>query len=171
MPNLQDPYFSKTVILLCNYDQDGAFGLVMNQPSTLQVKEVLTDAFKDHPAFEVPLLVGGPVQPESFWAVHTNDFEGESTSRLSPGLNLSAAPDVLKALIEDHGPSQYHLGCGYAGWGAKQLDHEIEDESWWLGPLEQDLLLSLDYPARWETLLQRWGIDPLQEAIQQNGYV
>ena len=70
LPNLHDPYFSKTAILLCNYNEEGAFGLVMNHPSDLKVTEILKEEFQNHNDLEVPLLIGGPVQPESFWAVH-----------------------------------------------------------------------------------------------------
>ena len=74
MPALKDTYFYKSVILLCRYDEEGAFGLVMNNPSLTQVKEVLSEDMQENTAFNIPLLVGGPVQPESFWAVHSSDF-------------------------------------------------------------------------------------------------
>jgi putative transcriptional regulator len=170
MPSLEDPYFSKTVILLCTYNHEGAFGLVMNQPSSLQVREVLTEDFQEHPAFQVPLLVGGPVQPESFWAIHTSDFKGESTSQISEELKLSSAPEVLRALIEERGPSCYHLGCGYSGWGPEQLDREIQEESWWLGPLDIPTILDIDYAARWENTLESLGFDPLMASLPSSGY-
>ena len=95
MPALKDTYFEKSVILLCSYDAEGAFGLVMNHPSTTQVNEVLSEELQENAVFDIPLLVGGPVQPESFWAVHSADFAVEETTILSPKINLSSAHDIL----------------------------------------------------------------------------
>jgi putative transcriptional regulator len=171
MPALKDTYFNKSVILLCRYDEEGAFGLVMNHPSLTQVKEVLSEEMQENIAFNIPLLVGGPVQPESFWAVHSSDFSVEKTTILSPKINLSSAKDVLHKLAKGHDVKSYHFGSGYAGWGAGQLDREIQDESWWLGPLDESLLLDLDYELRWETTMNNLGFDPLTTAFSQTGMV
>ena len=82
MPTLDGTFFEKSVILLCNFDEEGAFGLVMNNPSKTKVKEVLSDEMQNNSTFDVPLLVGGPVQPESFWAVHSSDFSVKETLSL-----------------------------------------------------------------------------------------
>ncbi len=100
MPTLDGTFFEKSVILLCNYDTEGAFGLVMNHPSKTKVKEVLTEEMQDNSAFDVPLLVGGPVQPESFWAVHSSDFSVKETTVLSPKIHLSSAQDILSLLLD-----------------------------------------------------------------------
>ena len=171
MPALKDTYFNKSVILLCRYDEEGAFGLVMNHPSLTQVKEVLSDEMQENTAFNIPLLVGGPVQPESFWAVHSSDFSVEETTILSPKINLSSAQDVLYTLANGQAVKSYHFGSGYAGWGAGQLDREIQEESWWLGPLDESLLLDLDYALRWETTMNNLGFDPLTTAFSQTGMV
>ena len=99
LPNLQDPYFSKTAILLCNYNEEGAFGLVMNHPSDLKVTEILKEEFQNHNDLEMPLLIGGPVQPESFWAVHTSDYLCESSTEISSRIALSAGQDILMAIL------------------------------------------------------------------------
>ena len=112
LPNLQDPYFSKTAILLCNYNEEGAFGLVMNHPSDLKVTEILKEEFQNHIDLEVPLLIGGPVQPESFWAVHTSEYLCESSTEISSRIALSAGEDVLMSILDGSGPQTYHLGVG-----------------------------------------------------------
>jgi len=171
MPSLKGPYFEKSVILLCNYDETGAFGLVVNRPSSFKVKEVLADELKEHQAFDVPLLVGGPVQPDSFWAVHDTGFKSETTTELSEGVALSAAQDVLLALSNGDGPKDYHLGCGYSGWGDGQLDQEILEESWWLAPLDEPLVLKDSYSERWENIMQTLGMDPLTVSLFKTGTV
>ena len=171
MPTLRDTYFEKSVILLCSYDAEGAFGLVMNHPSTTQVKDVLSEELQENAVFDIPLLVGGPVQPESFWAVHSADFSVEETTILSPKINLSSAHDILSPLAAGHTVESYQFGSGYAGWAAGQLDREIQEESWWLGPLDESLLLDLDYELRWDKTMENLGFDLLTTTFSQTGMV
>ena len=171
LPNLQDPYFSKKAILLCNYNEEGAFGLVMNHPSDLKVTEILKEEFQNHNDLEVPLLIGGPVQPESFWAVHTSDYLCESSSEISSRVALSAGQDILMAILDGSGPKTYHLGVGYSGWGAFQLDREIQEESWWLAPLDESLIMDMEYDHRWECILDNLGISPYAALLTKSGNV
>ncbi len=177
MPALKDTYFNKSVILLCRYDEEGAFGLVMNHPTATLVKEIpfvkgiLSEEMQRNDAADIPLLLGGPVQPESFWAVHSSDFSVEETTILSPKINLSSAEDVLYSLANGQDVQSYHFGSGYAGWGAGQLDREIQEESWWLGPLDELLLLDLDYKLRWERTMDNLGFDQLTTTFSQTGMV
>ena len=171
LPGLKDQYFEKTVILLCNYNEEGAMGLVMNHPTETLVRELIKEEVSKEGILDFPLLLGGPVQPETFWAVHSPDFEGESTTHLSTGICLSSAQDVIKALNLSKGPEVCHLGCGYSGWGPEQLDKEIQRESWWLGPMDEQLLLMMDYSERWETSLKNLGFDPLTAEFIPTGTV
>jgi len=171
MPALKDTFFNKSVILLCRYDEEGAFGLVMNHPTPTLVKEILPQEMQENVPDNIPLLLGGPVQPESFWAVHSPDFSAEETTILSPKINLSSAQDVLDSLSNGNEVQSYHFGCGYAGWGAGQLDREIQEESWWLGPLDELLLLDLEYDLRWEKTMNNLGFDQLTTTFSQTGMV
>ena len=108
MPTLDGTFFEKSVILLCNYDEEGAFGLVMNHPSKTKVKEVLSDEMQNNSAFDVPLLVGGPVQPESFWAVHSSDFS-VNNNVIQECLKANNHTDILNALKKLNGETFKHL--------------------------------------------------------------
>lgn len=169
MPALKDPYFEKTVILLCNYTEETAFGLVINNPSTIQIKEILSENIDLTENMNCPLLVGGPVQPESLWAVHSSDFSASSTSKIAESVYISSIQDVLLSLVRGQGPQKYHLGCGYAGWGPEQLDREIQEGAWWLSPLDSHLVLSMPYDQRWEAALKQIGIDPLTASFMPTG--
>ena len=171
LPGLKDSYFEKTVILLCNYNEEGAMGLVMNNPTGTLVREILKEEYPEGSDLDIPLLLGGPVQPETFWAVHGPDYEGESTTKLSQGIRLSSAQEVIQKLSDKGGPEVCHLGCGYSGWGPQQLDGEIQQESWWLGPLDENLLMQMDYAERWETSLRNLGFDPMTAEFIQSGTV
>jgi putative transcriptional regulator len=171
LPNLKGPYFEKTVILMINYTKEGAFGLIMNTPSSARVKDILRGNIDLNDGFDMPLLIGGPVQPESFWAVHSNDFEGETTTRISPRISLSAAQDVLLAISTHSGPKICHMGCGYSGWGPEQLDQEIQNESWWLSPLDETTIMEMPYPERWEKTLAHLGLNPIMASCVKTGLV
>jgi len=109
----------------------------------------------------VPFLVGGPVQPEFLWSVHTADFLGESTTVVGKGVHMSSAQEILISLSEGLGPQQYHLGFGYAGWGPGQLDNELKDGAWWGAPVNANLVLDVEYSQRWDKVMSDLGIDPM----------
>ncbi|MBF0239584.1 MAG: YqgE/AlgH family protein [SAR324 cluster bacterium] len=167
MPSLQDSYFEKTVVLMLNYNSNGAFGVVINKNSNNLIKDLLVN--KDNvnsDKFNFPLLLGGPVQTDSFWALHSPDFSGESSTTVSTNISISSAQEVLLAIVGDEGPQQLHIGCGYAGWGPGQLDREIEDESWWLMPLNESLVMTTEHKKQWEIMIHDLGIDPLMAFIK-----
>ncbi|MBF0278508.1 MAG: YqgE/AlgH family protein [SAR324 cluster bacterium] len=161
MPVLKDSYFEKTVILLCNYTEESAFGLVINTPSTIRIKDIIASDLEFKNELTDPLLLGGPVQKESLWAIHSDDFSCESTSNVSSSISISAIHEVLGALARGEGPEKYLLGCGYAGWAPGQLDREIEEGSWWLTSLDTEYVLDMPYSDRWDAALKKIGIDPL----------
>ncbi|MGK5092943.1 YqgE/AlgH family protein [Deltaproteobacteria bacterium TL4] len=171
LPTLKDPYFEKTVILMINYTKEGAFGIIVNTSTSTRVKDIIANDIEDKAGFDIPVLIGGPVQPEAFWAVHSTDYWGKTTTKISDNIAISAAQDVLQAIANDRGPKICHIGCGYAGWGAEQLDNEISNESWWLGPLDESLVLNLPYAERWETTLKNFGLDLLTSSFVKTGSV
>lgn len=162
MPSLKDSYFEKTVILLCNYTEESAFGLVINKPSSIRIKDIIATDLEFKEELTDPLLLGGPVQQESLWAVHSEEFQSETTSPVSSALSISAIHEVLNAIARREGPQKYLLGCGYAGWAPGQLDREIEEGAWWLTALAMEFVLELPYEERWEVILKKIGIDPLE---------
>ena len=160
MPALQDGYFDKSVILLCEYSESGAMGFVINSPSTTTVADLLEElGLKTDPPQANRILIGGPVQSELCWVVHSCDFEGQSTTAIGECLALSAAQEVLTAIAEGEVPETYLLGVGYAGWGPGQLDHEIEEGAWWLADLETTELLGVPCEERWEHIMDRLGLN------------
>ena len=96
MPTLDNTYFEKSIILLCNYNAEGAFGLIMNRPSSTKVEEILSPELNSNNEFNIPVLIGGPVEPDSFWAIHTSDISIENLNiciKKHPGMFLKAHPD------------------------------------------------------------------------------
>lgn len=160
MPSLQDGYFDKSVILLCEYNEDGAMGFVINAPSTTSVDDLLLElGLKANPPQRKEILIGGPVQPELCWVVHSSDYQGQSTTRLSGDLCLSAAQEVLTSITEGVVPEYYMLGVGYAGWSAGQLDQEIEQDAWWMADIDIMSILRHRPEARWEKVMDALGFN------------
>lgn len=160
MPSLQDGYFDRSVILLCEYNAEGAMGFVINSPSTTTVDDLLGElGLNPEPPQLHRILVGGPVQCELCWVVHTPDFDGESTTAIGDGLALSAAQEVLTAIAEGQVPETYLLGVGYAGWGPGQLDREIEQGAWWLADISPSEVLAVPCEERWQHIMDKLGLN------------
>ena len=157
MPGL-DGYFKHSIILLCDYTQESASGFVINAPTPFFIQDIL----KSNVDFQIeaPLLLGGPVQSDFFWSLHSNDFCDENTTLLTPQLSLSPFQIVIDAIIRNQGPKDYHFGCGYSGWGENQLDDEIRQGAWWLTDIDYDLIFKGKHQQRWHHLIQALGIDP-----------
>ena len=160
MPTLKDGYFDKSVVLLCEYNESGAMGFVINSPSTTSVDDLLLElGLQSQPDQLQPIMIGGPVQPELCWVVHTPEYSGNSTTALGEGLALSAAQEVLTSLTEGPFPSEYMLGVGYAGWGPEQLDKEIEQESWWIADLDPLDVIRSSCDTRWDLVMTQLGFN------------
>jgi putative transcriptional regulator len=160
MPSLQDGYFDRSVILLCEYSENGAMGFVINSPSATTVDDLLGElGLTTDPPQPSRIMIGGPVQSELCWVVHSRDFTGQSTTAIGEQLALSAAQEVLTAIAEGKVPGLYLLGVGYAGWGPGQLDHEIEQGAWWLAELDPCEVMTFPCEERWQRIMNRLGLN------------
>lgn len=159
MPSLRDGYFDKSVILLCEYNATGAMGFILNSPSTTSVDDLLHElGLNGFTEQHKPIMIGGPVQPELCWVVHTSDYQGSSTTSLGRNLCLSAAQEVLTSITEGQAPQHYLLGVGYSGWGPGQLDREIEQEAWWMADLDPLPILQNAIESRWDCVMRQLGL-------------
>lgn len=160
MPALKDGYFDKSVVLLCEYSDAGAMGFVINSPSSTTVSDLLLElGLEANGEQNKHILIGGPVQPELCWVVHTDEYKGKSTTELGNKLALSAAQEVLTSIADGIVPTDYILGVGYAGWGPGQLDQEIEDNAWWLAEIDLMEILGHSHESRWEMVMDQLGLN------------
>lgn len=161
MPQLIDPNFARTVILLCEHAPDGAFGLVVNRPAETTAAE----AVQMEPALEqpndLPLLIGGPVEPQRGWILTASPGEGVDTREIGAGLHLSASPLLLRRVLGARpAPRRTVVLAGYAGWGPGQLDEELAQSAWLIMPVELDLIFEIPAAVAWEMAIRRLGADP-----------
>ena len=160
MPQLQDPNFAKTVVLLCDYVPEGAFGIVLNRPTDMAA----TSMVHLEPAIEMgndlPLWVGGPVEPDRGWILTAERPVEPEYRTIVEGLYLSTSPALLRRVLETRPAPRARVLAGYAGWGPGQLDEELAQSAWLMSEVELDLIFDVDASSMWETAIRRLGADP-----------
>jgi len=161
MPQLTDPNFAKTVVLLCEHGPEGALGLVVNRPSEVNAAEAVHMEPPLKQPNDLPLLIGGPVEPQRGWILTARQPDVEHKA-LGGSLYLTASPELLREALEAKpAPRRTLVLAGYAGWDAGQLDEELADSAWLIAPLELDLIFEIPPAAVWEMAIRRMGADPL----------
>lgn len=162
MPQMADPRFAHSLIYLCEHSADGAMGLIINQPSGLNLGDVMQQLVPDLSMTGTlatqPVFNGGPVQPERGFVLHANGQPWQATVELGV-LQLTTSRDVLLAMARGEGPDNALLALGYAGWGAGQLDQELIDNVWLSCPADQQILFQLPADQRLQAAAEKLGID------------
>jgi putative transcriptional regulator len=171
MPQLVDPNFNRTVVLLCQHSDRGAFGLVVNRPlitSGPVVVEVRAETGAAEPRTvrsseaELQMWVGGPVEPQRSWILVGDDEDvvEEARVQIADGLYLSTSPDLLQRLMGPEPPARTRFIVGYSGWGPGQLDAEIQESAWLISDVDRDLIFNTPADRLWEAAIRRIGADP-----------
>jgi putative transcriptional regulator len=151
-PSLHDPNFRKTVVLVAHHDEDGAIGLVLSRPSDVAASDAVP-SLDGLPGSRDPVFVGGPVQPEAFMVLAEFDDVDAAAAPIFDRIGFmpaDAEPDALAI-------SRMRLFAGYAGWGAGQLEAELEEPSWIVVTAEADDAFAADPDELWRTVLHRKG--------------
>lgn len=162
MPNLQDPNFEHTVTYICEHNENGAMGIVINRPIDIDISEVLEQMeipVSTPRLAKVPVFLGGPVEGQRGFVLHTKPAEWDSSLHVSELINITTSRDILEAMARGEGPEQSLIALGYAGWGGGQLEQEILDNSWLSVPAEQEILFNLPPARRWEAAAKLLGVD------------
>ena len=153
--NLQGSFFHRTVILICQHDEQGAFGLVLNRGTGHNVGEALV-ANMPETLKELPLFNGGPVQQQALSFLHSDLFLPEAN--VMPNLNLHHSLDTLAELGESFSPTQkVKVFAGYAGWSPGQLEDEMKRDTWMVHPASLDLVYHSEPDKVWASILKGKG--------------
>lgn len=171
MPSIRDERFARTVIYLCAHSDEGAMGIVVNQPAqNIKFRDLLVqlEVLPTENLIEVPpraeairVLKGGPVETGRGFVLHSADFFIEnSTLPIDDGICLTATLDILKAIARGQGPESAVLALGYAGWAPGQLENEIQANGWLNCDADPDLVFGGDAESKYKLALQKIGIDP-----------
>lgn len=163
MPGIDDPRFERTVVLMCAHNADHAMGIALNQPvEGLTVPELFGRlSIEADPGLPEDLvMLGGPVDRERGFVLHTDDYICEDASiRIGEGFALTATRDVLEAMARpERRPRRTLLALGYAGWGAGQLERELQQNVWLTCDPDEDLLFGADHEGKWGAALAKIGV-------------
>ena len=166
MPQLTDPNFAKTVVLLCEHGPEGAFGLVVNRPTETPAAAAVQLTPPPSVDSGVALWVGGPVEPQRGWILLAHEPEEAEAVEIVDGLFLTSSQSVLRRLIET-GDARSRILTGYAGWAPGQLDDELAASAWLTADVSADLIFDTPASGMWEAAIRRLGADP---ALLQMGH-
>ena len=167
MPGMADPNFSRSVTFLFEHSAQGAMGIVINRPTRMQLAEVFLQLKLqcDRPDMQSqPVLQGGPVQTEQGFVVHRSDQSGnggnwEYSVQVSDRIQITTSRDILAAMARGEGPKGAIVALGYAGWGAGQLEAELQANAWLTVEANERVLFELPYEERWDAAVKLLGID------------
>ena len=159
-PSLNDPNFHQTVTYICENNESGSFGLIVNRPMETNVSEILNQLNLDNSndLGNFPVLQGGPVGLERGFVLH-KEGEWENTSKIHQDVSITTSKDILLSIASGTGPSESLLILGYAGWGSGQLEQELQTNSWINAPASRDILFTVPYKNRWDEAINLLGIN------------
>lgn len=166
MPGMKDGNFAGAVVYMCEHNDKGALGLVINKPIDINLKHLFekVDLSLERPDLAArPVFFGGPVQTERGFVLHESlDAEGghyNSTLRVTDSLEMTTSRDVLEALSSGAGPRKVFITLGYSGWGAGQLEEELSRNGWLTVDAEPDIIFNTPVEQRYDKALSLLGID------------
>ncbi len=177
MPGLVDPNFHQTVSYICEHNEGGAMGLVINRPLDMSFADLcqqLDIEITDNEAMHIPIFHGGPVEHQRGFILHTPLGEWDTTLAVTPEIGLTMSQDIIQAIAEGYDadstpPEQFLIALGYAGWSEDQLEYEMAENVWLNVPASQGILFNTPVEHRWTTAAASLGID-LQQLSTDIGH-
>ena len=162
MPAMQEGFFAGTLTYICEHNENGALGIVVNRPITLTLGEMFDQINipLHQPKLEkMPVYFGGPVQTERGFVLHDTPGNWQSTLRINDKLALTTSKDILEAMGEGRGPRNVIVTLGYAGWDQGQLEHEMTENTWLTVPASEHILFDLPPEERLPAAMALLGVD------------
>ena len=162
MPNLGDPNFFHTVTFMCQHNDEGALGIVINRPAEMKLGEIFQQmkiSPKKPQSNDIKVFAGGPVQQERGFVIHSPVGNWDSTLPVSDTISMTTSKDILEAVANGEGPEQFLIALGYAGWGEGQLEKEIIANAWLNTPSKNSILFDMPVNQRWNAAADQLGID------------
>ena len=162
MPGMADPLFSGTVVYVCEHNERGALGLVINRPIDLDLATLFDKVdlkLEIQPLAQQPVYYGGPVQTERGFVLHDAMGTFSSSLTVPGGLEMTTSKDVLEAVADGNGPHRFLMTLGYAGWTAGQLEEELGQNGWLTVEADPDIIFNVPADGRFSAALGLLGID------------
>lgn len=157
-PDMGDPRFAHTVILMVHHDRNGAFGLIINRPVEEEpLARILEDLGQESKGVsgKIKIYLGGPVGTQLGFVLHSAEYHRPDTVAVDDKVALTTSPEVLRDIAAEHGPQKFIFAFGYAGWGPGQLENEMKLQAWFTAPDELRLLFDDDRAKLWQDAISR----------------
>ena len=162
MPAMVDPNFSKTLTYICEHNEKGALGLVVNRPLDMMLSKLLDQIsipVASEQCASIPIHFGGPVQTDRGFVLHEPVGQWQSTLAVSSEIGLTTSKDILQAVARGEGPHQMLITLGYAGWAPGQLEHELAQNAWLTVAARPDVIFQLPPEQRLAAAMELLGVD------------
>jgi len=169
MPSLNDSVFERSIIYICEHNEKGAMGIMLNVPLDLDVCQLLTQMKMENASFSLSgksVFSGGPVSSDRGFVLHTPMDGFHASLSLTDELMMTTSLDILSTLGTSAEPKQYMIALGYAGWEKGQLEEEIRENTWLTVPASPDIIFDIPYEDRWLAASKSLGIDIWQLSPQ-----
>jgi len=164
MPGLLDPNFYQSVTCICEHNDGGAMGIIINRVHhSLTCKDIFEELnLKYVPDTEsIPVHLGGPVHIGEIFVLHGPPLNWEASLKITPALAMSNTRDILEAIAMAKGPKAFIISLGCAGWGPGQLESEIKANAWLNYPIFEENIFEMPIETRWDEAVKKMGIDPM----------
>jgi putative transcriptional regulator len=167
MPSMQDPVFGGTVVYVCEHNENGVLGVVINKPTDMTMEvlferiDLKPESGLDANMVDEPIMFGGPVQDDRGFVLHTPGTRYSSSLTVTKDIAFTTSIDVLEAVAAGDGPPRMLVSIGYSGWSPGQLEDEIGRNGWLTVGADADILFDLPIEERYVAAMRLLGIDPL----------
>ena len=162
MPAMADPHFARSLTFICEHNDQGALGIVVNRPIEMNLQSLLEQVsipLESSTLKSVPVHFGGPVQVDRGFVLHTPLGQWQSTLAVSTEIGLTTSKDILQAVARGEGPGKLLVTLGYAGWAPGQLEHELAQNAWLTVQARPDVIFDLPAEGRLPAAMSLLGID------------
>ena len=161
-PAIKDPIFSASLVYMCEHNEKGSMGLVVNHETTQILEDIFTQLHiecQDDRILNQPVYIGGPVQLEQGFVLHSTASHWQNSVEVSEGIHLTSSLDILQDIARGNGPDDYLVMLGFSGWASGQLESELQQNSWLTSSCDADLLLHQKAEDKWQIAFDSLGFD------------
>ncbi len=162
MPSLNDGFFNQAVTYICEHDDSGSFGIIINQETDITLKQIVKEMkieSGDNYNEDQSIFIGGPVDQGRGFILHRPTGDWQSSLKVKNNVALTTSKDILQAIAKNEGPEECIVALGYAGWAAGQLEDEMASNTWLSCPADEQIIFNTPVEERWKAAANLIGID------------
>ncbi len=172
MPSLLDPNFYHSVTYICEHNDNGTMGIIINHPLDMALGDILTQMDIDaanEDINSIPVYHGGPIQPERGFVLHTPSGNWDAEIKISDDISITTSRDILNALAKGSGPDNALIALGYAAWEPGQLEQELAENSWLTCKANPSIIFNTPNQKRWTDATNSIGFK-IEQLTHQIGH-